>query len=82
MKETIRYIRIDRIQPNYRISYSNEDIARLCARLFSEGGCEPIEVLFDGEAFRIIDGEKRWRAMKRLGMTYVKATIKETYRSF
>lgn len=82
MKETIRYIRTDRIQPNYRLCYANEDIERHCVRFFSESGCEPIEVFFDGEVFKIIDGEKRWRAQKRLGMTYVKAIIVETEHPF
>lgn len=82
MKETVRYIRIDRIHPNHRLSYLDEDIEKLCARLLSESGCEPIEVFFDGEAFKIIDGEKRWRAQKRMGMTYVRAIIVETYHPF
>jgi ParB-like chromosome segregation protein Spo0J len=35
----------------------------------------PITVLFDGEYFRILDGEKRWRAAKKLGMTSIEAMI-------
>jgi len=79
MRERIRNIRIDRIQPNYRLCCFNEDIKTLCLQIKSESRCEPIEVFFDGESFRIIDGEKRWRAHKRLGSTYVKAIIVETY---
>jgi ParB-like chromosome segregation protein Spo0J len=83
MRERIRNIRIDRIQPNYRLCYSGEDLETLCLQIESGGRGEPIEVFFDGEFFRILDGEKRWRAHKRLGSTYVKAFIVEShYRSF
>ena len=79
MVKKVTYIRVDRIQPNHRLCYSNEDIKTLCLQIESESGCEPIEVFFAGESFRIKDGEKRWRAHKRLGSTYVKAIIVETY---
>jgi ParB-like chromosome segregation protein Spo0J len=32
-------------------------------------------VFFDGESFKIIDGEKRWRACKRLGITHLNVVI-------
>jgi ParB-like chromosome segregation protein Spo0J len=38
---------------------------------------DPITVLFDGEHFRIIDGEKRWRAARKLGLTSIEAVIED-----
>ncbi len=73
---TTRYmIRVDAISPNRRIVYSSEVITKMCA-LIRTGQYEPIEVWFDGERFRILDGEKRYRACKRLKMAHIEAVIK------
>jgi ParB-like chromosome segregation protein Spo0J len=41
------------------------------------GQLEPTKIWFTGEDFRIIDGEKRWRACKKIGLTKIKAIILE-----
>jgi ParB-like chromosome segregation protein Spo0J len=68
---------VERIRPNLRLVYHSESIAWVCRSIQSRGQIEPIEVWFDGEGFRIWDGEKRWRACKILGITRTKALLVE-----
>lgn len=45
------------------------DIGRLARSIAATGGqpLQPLAVVEDGGAFRIVDGERRWRALKELG---------------
>ena len=71
----IMEIEIEKIYPNLRLIYAREVLEDLC-RFIREGGViDPLEVWFDGEGFRIADGEKRWRACKILEMTHIKVRI-------
>ncbi len=81
MKERIEYIRIEMVSPNLRLCYPKEVIDGLQSFLRSKADYDPIEVYFDGDYFRILDGEKRWRACKRLGMPFVRAVIVESGQS-
>ena len=81
-RQSINRIPITKISPNLRICYSNEEILTLCHSIRLEGQRDPIKVLFDGESFKIIDGEKRWRACKRLGVTHLNVVITEIYYTF
>ncbi len=73
------FIEVDlaRILPNLRLIYHSESIEMLCRSIQSQGLLEPLQLWFDGEAFRIWDGEKRWRACKTLGIKRVKAHLLE-----
>ena len=77
MKMKLIEIDVERIRPNLRLIYHHEAIEGLCRWIQSGGEVEPMEVWFDGECFRIWDGEKRWRACKKLGITRVKALLIE-----
>ena len=68
-------IEVERIRPNLRLLYHREAIEGLCRFVQSGGEMEPIQVWFDGECFRIYDGEKRWRVCKTLGIIRVKALL-------
>jgi len=68
-------IDVGRIRPNLRLIYHSESIEELCRSIQTNGLLEPIQVWFDGEAFRIWDGEKRWRVCKILGITRVGALL-------
>jgi ParB-like chromosome segregation protein Spo0J len=48
---------------------------RLCDDIQCNGMREPIIVEMAGYFFQIIDGEKRWRACKKIGLTKIKAEI-------
>ncbi len=75
MGRDILEIQIRRIRPNLRIIYASESIEEIARDIDSCGQREPIHISFEYDSFRIIDGEKRWRACKRLGLTSIMATI-------
>ncbi|MDA8308006.1 MAG: ParB N-terminal domain-containing protein [Deltaproteobacteria bacterium] len=74
MAEDIREIEVGRISPNRRIVYSAESIEEI-EQSMRDGQQEPILIRFEYDSFRIVDGEKRWRACKRLKMTTIRAVI-------
>lgn len=76
--EETREIRIDMITPNYRLIYEEDVILSLRDDIRSRGLQEPIVVELFGHRFRIVDGEKRWRACKRIGMARVRVRIIES----
>jgi ParB family chromosome partitioning protein len=73
-------VEIRKIRPNQRLVFSEESIEDLCRSILCHGRMEPLQVWFDGEGFRILDGEKRWRACKRLGMTRIEVLVVEPSR--
>ena len=77
LKRKLIEIEVDRIRPNLRLIYTRETIERV--RLHHQSGeeMEPLEIWFDGECYRIWDGEKRWRVCKILGIKQVKAYVIE-----
>ena len=77
MVEEIIEIRIDKIYPNRRLIFDQDTIISACCDIKLRGLTEPIMVELVSEGFRIIDGEKRWRACKKIGFTKIKAIIYE-----
>jgi len=77
MAAEIRQIRIDRIHPNYRLVFEEGVIQSLCGDIARSGLREPITVGLVEYCFEIIDGEKRWRACKKIGWETISAVIVE-----
>ncbi len=77
MKKDVREIDIDRISPDLRSICSAETIDDLAWDIRLRSQLDPIRIRFARDRFRIVDGEKRWRACKKLGMSLVKAIIEE-----
>jgi ParB family transcriptional regulator, chromosome partitioning protein len=75
MRQNVREIGIDRISPNLFTIHEVETIEEMAMSIRYHGQTEPIQVWFAGEDFRILDGEKRWRACKKLGVGTIKAVI-------
>ncbi len=75
METVIREIEMGWITPNLRLTCAVDTLDDLCRSIRCEGQTEPISVYFAGESFRILDGEKRWRACRKLGMKKIKAII-------
>jgi ParB family transcriptional regulator, chromosome partitioning protein len=73
----IEWVKVEAIIPNRRSIFTVESIEQLIISIQKNGQIEPIEIWFTGEDFRIIDGEKRWRACKKLGVPKIKAIIME-----
>ena len=74
-------VELDRIHPNLRLIYHSELIEARCRLFHAHGQVEPIQVWFDGECLRIVDGEVQWRVCKKLGINRVKAIIVEVSES-
>lgn len=70
---------VDQIDPspnNLRGQFSEEDLVRLASSIESHGLLAPIIVRFQGDRFEIVAGERRWRAVKLLGRTEIKAIVR------
>ncbi|MFO7155024.1 MAG: ParB/RepB/Spo0J family partition protein [Pseudomonadota bacterium] len=65
----------DRNQP--RRHFDEAQIEELAASIRSKGVIQPILVRKDGEKYRIIAGERRWRAAQRAGLRTLPALVKE-----
>jgi ParB family chromosome partitioning protein len=75
MAAEIREIRVDRIRPNYRLVFDEGVIHGLCVDIGARGLREPIIIGLVEYRFEIIDGEKRWRACKKMGWETIKAVV-------
>jgi len=67
----ILVFRLEAIEPNRRMVIQREVVEEIGMSISRHGQLEPILIYQQGTSFRIIDGEKRWRAIKRLGRTTI-----------
>lgn len=77
MDKSPREIQLSRISPNLRAVFTSECIEDTVHSIQCHGQLEPILIWFQHDSFRILDGEKRWRACKKLGIKTIKAVITE-----
>ncbi len=71
---------IDRLGPNEyqpRIEMDDARLDELAASIKANGVIQPIVVRRDGDGFRIIAGERRWRAARKAGLARVPVVVKE-----
>jgi ParB family transcriptional regulator, chromosome partitioning protein len=71
---------IDRLAPNEyqpRIEMDDARLDELAASIKANGVIQPIVVRRDGDGFRIIAGERRWRAARKAGLTRVPIVVKD-----
>lgn len=73
----VRMIEISKINPNCRCIYALESIEEMVRSIRKNGQIDPIQIWFCDICFRILDGEKRWRACKKIGLRKIKAIIVE-----
>lgn len=74
-------IPIARVSPNPhqpRQAISEESLAELVASIREHGVIQPLVVTQIGDDYRLIAGERRWRAAQLAGLTTIPAIIKET----
>jgi ParB family chromosome partitioning protein len=62
-------------QPRKR--FEEEGLAELAASIREHGVIEPILVRREGGAYRILAGERRWRAAQRAGLREIPALVRE-----
>jgi ParB family chromosome partitioning protein len=71
---------IEQIQPdshNPRKSFEDSGIDELADSIVQQGLLQPILVRREGAGYRLIAGERRWRAAQRAGLTEIPALIRE-----
>ena len=71
---------IDRLSPNDyqpRLQIDDARLDELAASIKANGVIQPIIVRQTSEGYRIIAGERRWRAARRAGLTRVPVVVKE-----
>lgn len=73
-------IDIDLVTPNKnqpRKNFDKEKIAELALSIQEHGLVQPLIVVKDGGFYKIVAGERRWRACKSIGLKSVPVIIKE-----
>jgi len=72
-----REIELARISPNLRCIFDSESLVEIRRAILEDGQLEPVRLWLTQGMFRILDGEKRWRVLRMLGVTHVRAVIEE-----
>ncbi len=79
-KEFIDYINVDKIKPNKyqpRGGFDKQKLDELAASIKEKGVVQPILVRPSGEAYELIAGERRLKAVRTLGFNQIPAVIKD-----
>lgn len=73
-------VKIDEIQPDKeqpRRHFDDAALAELASSIKTQGILQPILVRRDGKGYRLIAGERRWRAAQKAGLTDIPAVVRE-----
>ncbi|NLH96603.1 MAG: ParB/RepB/Spo0J family partition protein [Clostridiaceae bacterium] len=73
-------VRITDIEPNAnqpRKSFDDEKLAALAESIKQHGVVQPLIVQQDGDSYRIVAGERRWRAARRAGLETVPVIVRD-----
>jgi ParB family chromosome partitioning protein len=76
----LRELPVSAIRPNPfqpRTTFDEQELQDLANSIGASGLLQPIVVRPKGEGFELIAGERRWRAVQRLGWANVSAVIKD-----
>jgi len=76
----IMEIKINDIEPNTnqpRKDFNDEKLAQLAESIKQHGVVQPIIVKKEGEIYRIVAGERRWRASRMAGLTTIPVIVKD-----
>lgn len=66
---------IDRNEDNPRLIFRSDDLKTLEQSISDQGILVPLTVFKEGRLYRLLDGERRWRCSKRLGLPKVPVII-------
>ena len=78
--ERVEQIPVDRIQPNPyqpRREFDPEALAELVESVRQHGIVQPLLVRPEGDGYRLVAGERRWRAAREAGLEKVPAVVRE-----
>lgn len=76
----VKHLKISQIEPNTkqpRKRFNDDKLKELSESIKIHGVVQPIIVRKDGDIFRIIAGERRWRAARIAGLNEIPALVKE-----
>ncbi len=76
----VKELKINQIEPNIdqpRKNFDDEKLSQLAESIKQHGIVQPIIVRKDGDVYRIVAGERRWRAARIAGLTTVPAIVKD-----
>ncbi len=76
----VKEIKINEIEPNAnqpRKSFDNEKLAQLSESIKQHGVVQPIIVKKEEDTYKIIAGERRWRAARLAGLTTVPVVVRD-----
>ncbi len=78
--EEVKEIKIEEIEPSLnqpRKKFDNDKLEELAKSIKKYGIVQPIIVKRDNECYRIVAGERRWRAAKKADLKTIPAIIKD-----
>ena len=78
--ETIKNLKLIEVEPNRnqpRQNFDDEKIEELANSIKEYGVIQPIIVTKQEDYYKIVAGERRWRASKKAGLTEIPAIIRE-----
>ena len=76
----VRELKINEIEPNSgqpRKHFNDEKLAQLAESIKQHGVVQPLIVQRDGNTYKIVAGERRWRASRLAGLQNVPVIIRE-----
>ena len=79
-ESSVKELKINEIEPNNnqpRKKFDDEKLKTLSESIMQHGIVQPIIVRKDGNIYRIVAGERRWRAARLAGLKTVPVVIKE-----
>ena len=79
-KQRLKELRLSDIVPNDenpRIIFRQEEMETLMVSIAKHGVQVPIAVFQDGKQYVLIDGERRWRASKKLNLRQIPALVQK-----
>ncbi len=77
--DTVETLRITLVEPNKnqpRHSFDNDKIEELAESIKEHGVIQPIIVVRNDDRYKIVAGERRWRAAKKAGLKEIPAVIR------
>jgi ParB family transcriptional regulator, chromosome partitioning protein len=80
-QQVVRQIAVDQILPNPhqpRAPIVDEQLTELAASITEHGVIQPVILTQTEEGYRLVAGERRWRAARQAGLATVPALIQET----
>ena len=80
LKDSVVELKITDINPNGeqpRKRFDEESLQELASSITENGVIQPIIVVKKGTGYRIVAGERRWRASRLAGLTVIPAIVRD-----